>query len=104
MSELKDESIEQGTRKRAQYANAQRANLALNLEREDGGTLQILVEQDMRSTRKSRKFSKIPSWLSSPWHACLSVREPTRSLLVLLTRPGRNLCFSQGRALARAGV
>ena len=43
MSELKDESIEQGTRKRAQYDSAQRANLALNLEREDGGTLQILV-------------------------------------------------------------
>ncbi|WVM93661.1 hypothetical protein ULG90_07400 [Halopseudomonas pachastrellae] len=103
MSELKDESIEQGTRKRAQYANAQRANLALNLEREDGGTLQILVEQDMRSHEEEPEIQQNTFWLSSPWHACLSVRSRPGACWCS-DQAGAYLCFSQGRALARAGV
>ncbi|QJD58871.1 hypothetical protein HG264_08085 [Pseudomonas sp. gcc21] len=49
MNELKDQSIQQGTRKRTEYEDARRARLALNIDRTDGGTLQIVIENDMRS-------------------------------------------------------
>ncbi|WP_150302369.1 hypothetical protein [Pseudomonas profundi] len=49
MNELKDQPIQQGTRKRTEYEDARRARLALNIERTDGGTLQIVIENDMRS-------------------------------------------------------
>ncbi|ONM43348.1 hypothetical protein BXT89_13475 [Halopseudomonas pachastrellae] len=97
MSELKDESIEQGTRKRAQYENAQRANLALNLEREDGGTLQILVEQDMRSHEEEPEIQQ-NTFLAIVPMARLPVSEGADQEPVgALTRPGRIYVFRKGK-------
>lgn len=58
MSGLVDEPIEQGTRKRTDYETRQRARLALNIERLDGGTLQIIVESDMRSHEEETEIQQ----------------------------------------------
>ena len=58
MNELKDQPIEQGTRKRTEYENARRARLALNIERTDGGMLQIVVETDMRSNEEEPEIQQ----------------------------------------------
>jgi len=58
MSGLVDEPIEQGTRKRADYETRQRARLALNIERIDGGTVQIIVESDMRSHEEEAEIQQ----------------------------------------------
>ena len=47
MSGLQDQSIDEGVRKRTAYQNDRRARLALNVERQDGGILQIPVASDM---------------------------------------------------------
>lgn len=49
MSELKDQPIDQGVRKRTQYDDSQRKRLALSIEREDGGELSLPIAVDMRS-------------------------------------------------------
>ena len=49
MSELKDQPIDQGVRKRTQYQDSQRKRLALSIEREDGGELSLPIAVDMRS-------------------------------------------------------
>ena len=43
MSGFQDQSIDEGVRKRTAYQNDRRARLALNVERQDGGILQIPV-------------------------------------------------------------
>lgn len=97
MSELKDESIEQGTRKRAQYANAQRANLALNLEREDGGTLQILVEQDMRSHEEEPEIQQNTFLAIVPMARLPVGKGADQEPVGALTRPGRIYVFRKGK-------
>ncbi|WP_434040471.1 hypothetical protein ACIRTR_27460 [Pseudomonas aeruginosa] len=47
MSGFQDQSIDEGVRKRTAYQNDRRARLALNVERQDGGILQIPVASDM---------------------------------------------------------
>src|SRR3546814_16448305 len=58
MSEIKDQPINQGTRKRTDYDNARRARLGLNIERSDGGMLQIVVETDMRSHEEEESIQQ----------------------------------------------
>ncbi|MDF5938208.1 hypothetical protein P4234_06985 [Pseudomonas aeruginosa] len=47
MSGFQDQSIDEGVRKRTAYQNDRRARLALNVERQDGGILQIPVASEM---------------------------------------------------------
>ncbi|HCR1219922.1 TPA: hypothetical protein ONA18_005666 [Pseudomonas aeruginosa] len=47
MSGFQDQSIDEGVRKRTAYQNDRRARLGLNVERQDGGILQIPVASDM---------------------------------------------------------
>ncbi|WP_312917616.1 hypothetical protein [Stutzerimonas kunmingensis] len=58
MSELKGQPINQGMRKRTDYDNARRARLGLNIERSDGGMLQIVVETDMRSHEEEQNIQQ----------------------------------------------
>jgi len=97
MSELKDESIEQGTRKRAQYDSAQRANLALNLEREDGGTLQILVEQDMRSHEEEPDIQQNTFLAIVPMARLPAIDGADQQPVGALIRPGRIYVFRKGK-------
>lgn len=58
MSELKDQPINEGTRKRTEYSNERRERLALNIQRQDGGMLQIPVEVDMRSHQEEERIQQ----------------------------------------------
>lgn len=58
MSGLKNQPINQGMRKRTDYDNARRARLGLNIERSDGGMLQIVVETDMRSHEEEQNIQQ----------------------------------------------
>ncbi|SEL82523.1 hypothetical protein SAMN05216214_1275 [Atopomonas hussainii] len=58
MSELKDQPINEGTRKRTEYDNSRRARLALNIGRSDGGELQIPVEVGMRSNGEEERIQQ----------------------------------------------
>ncbi|OCX12197.1 hypothetical protein BBI09_20595 [Stutzerimonas xanthomarina] len=58
MSELKDQPIEQGVRKRTHYENTQRKRLALSIEREDGGELSLPIAVDMRSHEEEENIQQ----------------------------------------------
>ncbi|MNZ34385.1 hypothetical protein D3C78_517580 [compost metagenome] len=58
MSELKSQPIAQGTRKRTEYDDSHRARLALNIQRSDGGTLQIPLLLDARSTEEQEHIQQ----------------------------------------------
>ncbi|RHW19525.1 hypothetical protein [Pseudomonas jilinensis] len=97
MIELKDQAIEQGVRKRAEYDSAQRARLALNIERTDGGVLHILVEKDMRSHEEEPEiqqntFLAVLPMVRLPGHD--EYNKPPRGAL---PRAGRIYIFCQGK-------
>src|SRR5690606_9355239 len=52
MSELKDQTIDPGVRKRTECDDARRARLVLNIARSDGGTLAIPLLENARSTEE----------------------------------------------------
>ncbi|MBX8575823.1 hypothetical protein [Pseudomonas cichorii] len=58
MSAFNDTSITQGTRKKTEYLNDQRARLALQIPRTDGGVLQIPLLSDARSTREEESIQR----------------------------------------------
>lgn len=58
MSELKNQPIAQGTRKRTEYDDSRRARLALNIQRSDGGILQIPLLIDTRSTEEQEHIQQ----------------------------------------------
>ncbi|MBX8487955.1 hypothetical protein [Pseudomonas cichorii] len=58
MSAFNDTSITQGTRKKTEYLNDQRARLALQIPRTDGGVLQIPLLSDAQSTREEETIQR----------------------------------------------
>src|SRR5690606_15823812 len=58
MSELTNQTIDQGVRKRTAYEDSRRARLALNIARSDGGTLSIPLLDDARSTEEQQELQK----------------------------------------------
>jgi len=58
MNELSDNTISQGTRKKAEYLNDERARLALQIERTDGGVLHIPLLTDTRATREEENIQR----------------------------------------------
>ena len=97
MSELKDQPIEQGVRKRAEYKNAQRKRLVLNVDREDGGKLSLPIAVDMRSHEEEENiqqntFLAIMPLAKLPGHDAYN--EAPRGAL---PRPGRIYVFQNGK-------
>ncbi|SDP98112.1 hypothetical protein [Ectopseudomonas guguanensis] len=97
MSELKDQPIEQGVRKRAEYDNAQRKRLVLSVDREDGGKLSLPIAVDMRShdeeeTIQQNTFLAIMPLARLPGHDAYN--EAPRGAL---PRPGRIYVFQNGK-------
>ncbi|TLX60900.1 hypothetical protein DN824_02930 [Stutzerimonas nosocomialis] len=97
MSELKDQPIEQGVRKRTQYEDAQRKRLVLNIEREDGGRLTLPIAVDMRSHDEEENiqqntFLAIMPLARLPGHNAYN--EAPRGAL---PRPGRIYVFQNGK-------
>jgi hypothetical protein len=97
MSELKDRPIDQGTRKRAEYASARRARLALNIERTDGGTLQIVVETDMRSHEEEPEIQQNTFLAVVPMARLPGYEKYDEAPKGGLLRPGRLYVFRQGK-------
>ncbi|MDH0337024.1 hypothetical protein [Metapseudomonas otitidis] len=97
MSELKDQPIEQGTRKRTDYDNARRARLALNIERTDGGMLQIPVELDMRSHQEEPEIQQNTFLAVVPMARLPGYEKPHESPKGALPRPGHIYVFQNGK-------
>lgn len=58
MSELKNDPIKQGVRKRTEYEDSRRARLALTITCKDGGELSIPIAVDMRSHREEKEIQQ----------------------------------------------
>lgn len=97
MSELKDQPIEQGTRKRAEYDNARRARLALNIDRSGGGQLQILVETDMRSHAEEPEIQQNTFLAVVPMPRLPGHDRYDEAPKGALPRPGRIYVFHNGK-------
>jgi hypothetical protein len=97
MSELKDQPIDQGTRKRAEYANDRRARLALNIQRTDGGTLKIVVETDMRSNEEEPEIQQNTFLAVVPMARLPGYEKYDEAPKGGLLRPGRLYIFRQGK-------
>jgi len=97
MSELKDQPIEQGTRKRAEYDNTRRARLALSIERTDGGTLQIVVETDMRSHEEEPEIQQNTFLAIAPLARLPGHDRYDEAPKGALPRPGRIYVFQNGK-------
>ncbi|MBS7662446.1 hypothetical protein I0D00_10940 [Pseudomonas lalucatii] len=97
MSELKDRPIDQGTRKRAEYDNARRARLALNIERSDGRMLQIPVESDMRSHEEEPEIQQNTFLAVVPMARLPGYDQYDIAPKGALPRPGRIYVFQSGK-------
>ncbi|WP_373184768.1 hypothetical protein [Halopseudomonas sp.] len=97
MSGLVDEPIGQGTRKRADYETRQRARLALNIERIDGGTLQIIVESDMRSHEEEADIQQNTFLAVMPLARLPGHERYDEQPKGALPRAGRIYIFRQGK-------
>jgi len=97
MSELKDQPIDQGTRKRAEYDNARRARLALNIERSDGGMLQIVVETEMRSNEEEPMIQQNTLLAVVPLARLPGHDQYDKAPKGALPRPGRIYIFQNGK-------
>lgn len=97
MSELKDQPIDQGTRKRTEYDNTRRARLALNIERTDGGMLQIVVETDMRSNEEEPEIQQNTLLAVVPMARLPGHDQFDKPPKGALPRPGRIYVFHNGK-------
>jgi hypothetical protein len=97
MSELKDQPIDQGTRKRTAYDNARRARLALNIERSDGGMLQIVIETDMRSNEEEPEIQQNTLLAVVPMARLPGHEQYDKPPKGALPRPGRIYVFQNGK-------
>jgi hypothetical protein len=97
MSELKDQPIDQGTRKRTEYDNVRRARLALNIERSDGGMLQIVVETDMRSNEEEPEIQQNTFLAVVPMARLPGHEQYDKPPKGALPRPGCIYVFQNGK-------
>lgn len=97
MSELKDQPIDQGTRKRTEYDNTRRARLALNIERSDGGTLRIVIETDMRSNEEEPEIQQNTLLAVVPMARLPGHDQYDKPPKGALPRPGRIYVFQNGK-------
>lgn len=97
MSELKDEPIEQGTRKRTQYEDAQRKRLVLNIDREDGGKLSLPIAVDMRSHEEEENIQQNTFLAIMPLARLPDHNAYNDAPRGALPRPGRIYVFQNGK-------
>lgn len=97
MSELKDQPIEQGVRKRTQYENSQRKRLALSIEREDGGELSLPIAVDMRSHEEEEDIQQNTLLAIMPLARLPGYDAYNEAPKGALPRPGRIYVFQNGK-------
>lgn len=97
MSSFNDQNIEQGVRKRTAYDNARRAQLVLNIERSDGGMLQIVVESDMRSHEEEPEIQQNTFLAVVPMARLPGYDQYDKAPKGALPRPGRIYVFQNDK-------
>ncbi|WP_068824507.1 hypothetical protein [Pseudomonas sp. BMS12] len=97
MSELTDQPIEQGVRKRTDYDNSRRASMALNVPRQDGGTLRIPVEQQMRSHEEEEHIQQNTFLAVVPMGRLPGYDKIAEAPKGAVLRPGRLYVFCRGK-------
>ena len=97
MSEFKDKSITEGTRKKTDYENDQRSRLALNVERTDGGKLQIPIMVDAKTTEEEEKYQHNTLLAVTPLARLPGHDKLNDTLQGALPRPGRIYVFLKNK-------
>ncbi|HTN29705.1 MAG TPA: hypothetical protein VL178_02580, partial [Pseudomonas sp.] len=97
MSELKDQTIDQGVRKRTEYDGARHARLVLNITRSDGGTLTIPLLEDAHSTEEQPDLQKNTLLAVLPLARLPGYDTQNEAPKGALPRPGRIYVFWSNR-------
>ncbi|MBK5375814.1 hypothetical protein JFT81_14340 [Pseudomonas sp. TH43] len=97
MSEFKDKSITEGTRKKTDYENDQKSRLALNVERTDGGKLQIPIMVDAKTTEEEEKYQHNTLLAVTPLARLPGHDKLNETLQGALPRPGRIYVFLKNK-------
>ena len=97
MSSFNDQNIEQGVRKRTEYDNAQRARLVLNIDRKDGGKLQLPLLLDARTTEEEVNVQQNTLLAVMPLARLPGYDSVTESPRGALPRPGRIYVFQKNK-------
>jgi len=93
MSNFIDTLISQGTRKKIEYDDAQRSRLVLNIGRTDGGTLQIPILVDAKSTQEEETYQHNTLLAITPLARLPGHDKLHETLQGALPRPGRIYVF-----------
>jgi hypothetical protein len=97
MSSFNDKNIEQGVRKRAEYENSRRARLVLNVDRKDGGKLQLPILLDARTTEEEENVQQNTLLAVMPMARLPGHDKYDQMPQGALPRPGRIYVFLQNR-------
>ncbi|MGA6098197.1 hypothetical protein ACPESN_09990 [Stutzerimonas marianensis] len=97
MSSFNDENIEQGVRKRTEYENTRRARLVLNVDRKDGGKLQLPILLDARTTDEEENIQQNTLLAVVPMARLPGYDSHSEAPRGALPRPGRIYVFLQNR-------
>lgn len=97
MSSFNDQGIEQGVRKRTEYENARRARLVLNIDRKDGGKLQLPLLQDARTTEEEENIQQNTLLAVVPMARLPGYETHSEAPMGALPRPGRIYIFLQNK-------
>lgn len=97
MSEFKDKSITEGTRKKTDYENDQKSRLTLNVERTDGGKLQIPIMVDAKTTEEEEKYQHNTLLAVTPLARLPGHDKLNETLQGALPRPGRIYVFLKNK-------
>ncbi|WP_165676283.1 hypothetical protein [Metapseudomonas otitidis] len=97
MSTLKDEKIQQGTRKRTEYENTQRARLAINVTLKTGGMLSLPIAVDMRSHVEEARYQHNTLLAILPMCRLPGYSAYNEAPRGAVARPGRIYVFQNGK-------
>lgn len=97
MSSFNDQNIDQGVRKRAVYENTRRARLVLNVDRKDGGKLQLPILLDARATEEEENIQQNTLLAVVPMARLPGYDSHSEAPRGGLPRPGRIYVFLQNR-------
>ena len=97
MSSFNDKNIEQGVRKRTEYENTRRARLVLNVDRKDGGKLQLPILLDARTTDEEENIQQNTLLAVVPMARLPGYDSHGEAPRGALPRPGRIYVFLQNR-------
>lgn len=97
MSTLKDEKIQQGTRKRTDYENTQRERLAINVTLKAGGMLSLPIAVDMRSHVEEARYQHNTLLAILPMCRLPGYSAYNEAPRGAVARPGRIYVFQNGK-------